>query len=143
MTEELVRTTKKEIDENIGGLPPITGVKCKRCDKVHPIVTYFWKLDHKGNPSLKINILCPEGTDLESVFEAERTLSRIGIHFDTGYGGGRDWEFDWSLWGYHFQWNKDEKRYEPITERNEDMPKIQKINQCGLNVCYDDLEEKI
>ncbi|KKM87890.1 hypothetical protein LCGC14_1264340 [marine sediment metagenome] len=37
---------------------------------------------------------------LRKLFEVERLLSELGVHFDTGSGcGGRDWEFDWSLQG--------------------------------------------
>lgn len=40
----------------------------------------------------------------EHIFEAEKALSKAGIHFDTGACSDensihRDWEFDWSLKG--------------------------------------------
>ncbi len=38
--------------------------------------------------------------DLQDIFEIERRLAKLGIHFDTGAGFGmRDWELDWSLTG--------------------------------------------
>ena len=37
---------------------------------------------------------------LRHIFDAERSLRKAGITFDTGGGHGtRDWEFDWSLDG--------------------------------------------
>jgi hypothetical protein len=34
------------------------------------------------------------------IYEAERLLKDVGLHFDTGMGcGGRDWEWDYSLTG--------------------------------------------
>jgi hypothetical protein len=37
---------------------------------------------------------------MKHLFDAERSLRKAGITFDTGGGfGGRDWEWDWSLEG--------------------------------------------
>jgi len=37
---------------------------------------------------------------LNDIFDIERRLAKLGIHFDTGAGGGyRDWELDWSIIG--------------------------------------------
>jgi len=37
---------------------------------------------------------------MKHLFDAEASLRKAGISFDTGAGfGGRDWEFDWSLTG--------------------------------------------
>ena len=36
----------------------------------------------------------------DALFEAQKWLSKAGIHFDSGAGCGyRDWELDWSLEG--------------------------------------------
>jgi len=36
----------------------------------------------------------------EYLQQAELLLSKAGVSFDTGFGGGvRDWELDWSLHG--------------------------------------------
>jgi hypothetical protein len=38
--------------------------------------------------------------DINKVFEIERLLHKIGVHFDTGAGFGfRDWNWDYSLTG--------------------------------------------
>jgi hypothetical protein len=38
--------------------------------------------------------------DIQKVFEIERLLHKIGVHFDTGAGFGfRDWNWDYSLSG--------------------------------------------
>ena len=38
--------------------------------------------------------------DRSKLFQVERLLGELGIHFDTGAGFGyRDWEWDWSLKG--------------------------------------------
>jgi hypothetical protein len=38
--------------------------------------------------------------ELNDIFDIERRLAKLGIHFDTGAGGGyRDWELDWSIIG--------------------------------------------
>lgn len=120
MTEEMLRSMKEQIDENRGGLPTIIGTKCKRCGKIHPIVSYYWHLDTRREPSVTINIQCPDNKHLDLVYEAERALSQLGIHFDTGYGGGRDWEFDWSLSGYHYILDKKTGKYVPLEHRNKD-----------------------
>lgn len=40
------------------------------------------------------------GGDPARLFDIERTLYDLGVHFDTGSGWeGRDWEWDWSLSG--------------------------------------------
>lgn len=36
--------------------------------------------------------------DLSEIQNIEHLCHMVGIHFDTGYGGGqRDWEIDWSF----------------------------------------------
>jgi len=122
MSHSDVMILKDEIDENNScDKPPIVGVKCSRswCEEIHPIVRYLWLKDHHGHPSLIVNILCPNKEDMEKVFEAEKALSQIGIHFDTSYGGSRDWQFDYSLSGYHYILNK-KGGYVPIERRNKD-----------------------
>lgn len=48
--------------------------------------------------SFDVSLMSEE--DLEKLFEAQQILNEIGIHFDSGTGGGRrDWELDWSLTG--------------------------------------------
>lgn len=86
--------------------------KCPTCGEVHPRLKFHWKICQDGYPGLRIEIVCPDDSFMEKVFQAERILSQIGIHFDTGYGGARDWEFDWSLIGDHFVWN--EKKREDV-----------------------------
>jgi len=52
----------------------------------------------KKNPTLSIPITSEKQKG--HVFQAEDELSKAGVTFDTGYGGGmRDWELDWSLEG--------------------------------------------
>lgn len=53
-----------------------------------------------GWATLTIDTSLMSKEQLDKLFQAEQLLLDIGVHFDTGYGGGgRDWELDWSLSG--------------------------------------------
>lgn len=113
MSEGIIVSKKREIDEQ-HGMPTIVGKKCNNCGQIHPIVRYFWHLDVRGEPSLRINLLAPTPKDLDRIFEVEHALQNLGVHFDTGYGGGRDWEFDWSLTGEHYLRTNRKVKCKPI-----------------------------
>ena len=112
--KELILIHKKELDK-ANKRPLILAEKCPICNKVHPKVKFYWnKSTIDGFPSLRIKILVPDDSFLKQVYEAERMLNNIGIHFDTGYGNARDWESDWSLYGEHYLFNEETKKYEQI-----------------------------
>ena len=123
MERELITEHKKELDkQHAPHKPLIVGTKCKRCGRLHSLVRYYWHKDVKGDPSLKINIQAPDDKTLQQIYAAENALATIGIHFDTGYGDGRDWEFDWSLSGEHFLFDEATKKYVPLdrTKKSEE-----------------------
>ena len=113
---ELIFQHKSDLDENTKkSRPIILESKCNRCGKIHPNVTFKWYNSHTdGYPSLKIQIPAANNETMKKIFKAEEALSLIGIHFDTGYGGLRDWEFDWSLSGKHLMKNEETGKYEEI-----------------------------
>ena len=81
-------------------------------------VQYFWHVDKIDQfPSLTISIPVNDAMQKKRIFEIEKSLREIGIEFDTGYGGNRDWEFDWSLSGRHFMYNHQKKRWVSIRNR--------------------------
>jgi hypothetical protein len=106
----MVREAKEALDK-ANKRNVILAEKCPRCGKVHPRIRFYWKKCTDGYPGLHIEITCPDKAFLDKVFEIEFLLGEIGFHFDTGYGGARDWEFDWSLAGDHFVWDKRTKAY--------------------------------
>ena len=74
-----------------------------------------------GYPKLHISIPVPK-EKLEQIFELEKLMAEFGIVFDSGYGEGcRDWEFDWSLQGNHFIYNKEKRKYQKINRTKEKM----------------------
>jgi len=101
---ELIKENKCSIDKRSKyGNTLILDKKCKRCNSIHPLVKYTWHLSRAdAYPSLLIQIPCIDDNTFKETCKAQSALSNIGIHFDTGYGGLRDWEFDWSLSGEHF-----------------------------------------
>jgi len=102
--------------------------KCERCGKVHPRVLFLWGISiTDGYPALLIRVPCLDEARIKDVYEVEKALSRIGIHFDTGYGGLRDWEFDWSLYGIQ------SVRYQGWNSKELNRQRKGKYNlKCGL-----------
>ena len=92
--------------------------KCSRCGLVHPRIRFHWKKERDGCYGLHIHIPCPDEAFVKKLFAVEKLLSEIGFHFDTGYGGVRDWEFDWCLYGDHFQWDEEKKEYVKVESRS-------------------------
>ncbi len=131
--QRLIRTHKEDLDKanDDGSLVRHDRIPCPCCGRSHPKVGFYWHNTATDElPGLRINLVCPSSEDLEAVFAAEKALSRIGVHFDTGYGGSRDWEFDWSLDGEHFVFNEEKKEYESIPGRGESY----------CSVCEDQIE---
>lgn len=100
-----IRELKDELEQ--GNEVPLVRekMKCHRCGAFHPRLKLMWGNDRDGDPKLLIHFPAPSKEDLEKIFEVEKVLASLGFHFDTGYGGGRDWEFDWSLTGEHLTLN--------------------------------------
>jgi len=76
-------------------------------------VKYFWKKTTVNDkyPGLCINIPVENIKKMEKLSEIEKLLREIGIDFDTGYSGSRDWEFDWSLSGEHYIFDEKKGKY--------------------------------
>lgn len=128
--EQLIKENKDGLDKNEKQL--IKAYKRGGVGDMKPIVKYFWKKCVDGNWGMTINIQCPDDETWEKVKAAENALSKIGITFDTGYGGSRDWEFDWSLNGYHFVFNYETEEYEYV-ERchniDKDKPPVDLVHE--------------
>lgn len=114
ISRKRIRRDKQELDKaNKDQRPTIIGKKCKVCGKIHPLIRYHWirKTSTDSYPALQILIFASSDELLERIFDAEKVLTDIGIHFDTGYGYARDWEFDWSLTGEHYIFDEDKKEW--------------------------------
>ena len=119
MSNKDIKSLKEILDTNNKeerGL--ILAQKCERCGKVHPRLQFYWSICHDGHMGLRIRIICPDDIFLSKIFDVEKQLREIGFHFDTGYGAGRDWEFDWSLYGDHYEFDKTKKQYVKIESRS-------------------------
>ena len=86
--------------------------------KSKPKVRYYWCTSTDGYPCLQIKIPIPDKETLEKIFNVERLLKEIGIRFDTGCGGCRDWEFDWSLSGNHYAFNSIKGKWARIRRKS-------------------------